>query len=334
MVGKASAVELLPFVTIPGHASSPAVISSLIALAAGVVVLMLSADRVVTSAARLSRRWGVSPILIGALVIGLGTSMPELVVSLIAADPDQALGNVVGSNISNVTLVLGSTAVVATVATSRRILRREGALMFAAVVLLAVFLADDQLGRLEGFLLLLAMVPAVIALTSWAASAPPPDPTFELEELAPRSLRSTPAVAVVGLLALALTIFGAWLLVEGATGVAEEAGLSNAFVGLVLLAVGTSLPELATSLAAARHGQTSLAVGNVLGSNLFNSLVVAGSVGVVRPGMLAAGFAAVSVLMVISAGVAGLLAATGHRVVRWEGALLLGLFVVLLVIVP
>lgn len=309
-------------------------IVSFTSLAVGVVVLTLSADRVVTSAARLSRRWGLSPILIGALVIGLGTSMPELVVSLIAAEPDQALGNVVGSNISNVTLVLGSAALVAPIATSRRLLRREGLLMFGAVLLLAVFLANDALSRIEGAMLLVATVPAVWALAFWARSAPPAEAVAEVSEFVPRSARSTIAVAATGVVALALTILGAWLLVKGAVGVAEEVGLSDAFVGLVLLAVGTSLPELATSLAAARRGESGLAVGNVLGSNLFNSLVVAGSVGLARPGMLAEGFTAVSILMVVSAGIAGVLAATGHRVVRWEGALLLGLFGVLLVLVP
>jgi cation:H+ antiporter len=331
---KASAVRFQPFVTIPGHASSLAVSLSYIALGVGVVILTLSADRLVLSAARLSRRWGLSPILIGAVVIGLGTSIPELVVSLIAADPDKALGNVVGSNISNVTLVLGATAIVAPIATSRRLLRREGLLMFGAVVLLAVFLANDALSRIEGFILVAAMVPAVLALVSWARSAPPAEAIAEVAEFAPRSARSTMAVAASGLVALALTIFGAWLLVEGAVGVAEEIGLSDAFVGLVLLAVGTSLPELATSLAAARRGESGLAIGNVLGSNLFNSLVVAGTVGIVRPGVLDAGFTAVSILMVASAGIAGVLAATGHRVVRWEGALLLGLFGALLLLVP
>lgn len=331
---KASAVRFEPFVTILGHASGPAVITSLISLVVGAVVLTFSADRVVTSAARLSRRWGLSPILIGALVIGLGTSIPELVVSLVATDTDQALGNVVGSNISNVTLVLGATALIATIATSRRVLRREGLLMFAAVVLLALFLSDDSLSRIEGAILLGAMIPAVVAVGLWARRAPAQQTVTEIEELAPRVPQSTPAVAAVGVAALAMTILGAWVLVEGATGVAEELELSNAFVGLVLLAVGTSLPELATSLAAARRGQTGLAVGNVLGSNLFNSLVVAGSVGLARPGTLDSGFASVSILMVASAGIAGVLAATGHRVVRWEGALLLGLFVVLLAIVP
>lgn len=181
---------------------------------------------------------------------------------------------------------------------------------------------------------MVAMVPAILALSSWARTAPPAEAMAEVAEFAPRSVRSTMAVAVTGAVALVLTVLGAWLLVEGAVGVAEEVGLSDAFVGLVLLAVGTSLPELATSMAAARRGESGLAIGNVLGSNLFNSLVVAGTVGILRPGTLDAGFTAVSILMVASAGVAGVLAATGRRVVRWEGALLLGLFGVLLLLVP
>jgi len=159
---------------------------SLSLLLAGLLLLTLSADRFVLAAARLSRAWGLSPVLIGALVIGLGTSAPELLVSVLGAargELDIAVGNVVGSNVSNVTLVLGTAALVGPVASRVTTIRREGALMFGAVTVLAVLLWDLRVGRIEGLALMAGMAAAAWLLTRWARSEPPETPRDGDEEI-------------------------------------------------------------------------------------------------------------------------------------------------------
>jgi cation:H+ antiporter len=302
---------------------------SVVFLLAGLVMLTLAADRFVLAAARLSRAWGLSPILIGALVIGFGTSAPELLVSVLAAvrgELDIAAGNVVGSNVANLTLVLGATALVAPIASRITTIRREGLVMFVAVSVLAVFLWDRQFGRIEGLTLFSGMTVAGWLLVRWARQdAGRAEP--EGEEKDYRSYILARRELIFGIGSLVLTLIGADLLVRGASGLADDLGISSAFVGLVIVSVGTSLPELATALAAARRNQTDLVLGNVVGSNLFNSLFVIGSAILAGPGQVAGTFGPAIVFMVCSAAVAGVFAFTGRAVVRWEGAVLLTVFV-------
>jgi cation:H+ antiporter len=277
---------------------------------------------------------GLSPILVGALVIGLGTSAPEMLVSALAAargEIDLALGNVVGSNTANLTLVLGSTALVTPIISRLRTVRREGALMFLAMAVFAVLLWNLELSRLESGGLLLAMVVAAVLLILWANSDSRSGhaPVTVDEDEWKGSLR--PEIWL-GIGTLALTLLGADLLVRGASGLADDLGISSAFVGLVIVSVGTSLPELATALAAARRGQTDLVLGNVLGSNLFNTLAVAGIAGLVGPGLADETFHNAVVLMVIAGALAGFFAVTGRRIDRWEGAMLLILFLAFVVV--
>jgi cation:H+ antiporter len=303
------------------------VLISVALLLTGLVFLTLAADRFVLSAARLSRSWGLSPVLIGALVIGLGTSAPELLVSILAAargELDIAAGNVVGSNVSNVTLVLGATALVAPIASKVRTIRREGVVMFAAVVLLAVFLWNLELNRIEGAVLIAGMLAAAWLLVRWARLDGVEEE--EGEERPYRSWVSTRRELAFGLGSLALTLLGADLLVRGAVRLAADIGISSAFVGLVIVSVGTSLPELATALAAARRNETDLVLGNIVGSNLFNSLMVTGTAALVGPGEVGEAFGDALVFMIGSAFVAGMFAASGRKVVRWEGAVLAAVF--------
>ena len=297
---------------------------SLALVAIGLVVLVVASDRVVVSAVRISLRLGVSTVLIGALIVGLGTSIPELLVSSIAAAQDSldvAAANVVGSNAANVTLVLGAAAVLAPVAAPLHNLRRETPLMVLAVGALAFVIFDDRVTRTEAIALLAGLVVALILLIVWSRSNPP-----EVEE-DEEALESSPALEFVyGLIAIAATVAGAKILLDGALDIGERLDWPATFLGL-LLGVGTSLPELATAMAAARRKESDLVLGNVIGSNIFNSLAVAGTAGLVGPGLLA-DFDGVAIWGMLAAVLLAVVAMiTGRKISRLEGLLLLGVFV-------
>ena len=240
---------------------------------------------------------------------------------------DVAMANVTGSNVANVTLVLGAAAVAAPIMSRTLILRREGVLMLLAVAGLATVLWDGVVHRWEGGLLLGGMVVALVLLIRW--SAKDPDGVIELDEDA--GAHSVPIEMLIGLAALAVTIFAARLLLNGALDLGERFGLGEAFLG-VMLGVGTSLPELATTLAAVRRHESDLVIGNVLGSNLFNSLAVAGAAAVARPGVLLdLGRPALVVMMAVVM-LAGAFAWNDRRIVRREGIILLVIFVVFAVL--
>jgi cation:H+ antiporter len=303
------------------------VIVAVVLLAIGLALLTLGADRFVVAAARLAGAWGLSSVLIGALVVGLGTSAPELLVSSLAAargEVDLALGNVVGSNTANVTLVLGMAALFTPIASRLRTVRREGLAMFVAVTVMAILLWNLRLDRVEALGLTVGLVVALGLLVWWSrrddAEGRGPDLS------APQWHGPVGREIVVGLFTLGMTLAGADLLVRGAVRLAEEVGLSSAFVGLVIVSIGTSLPELATSIAGARRGETDLVLGNVLGSNLFNTLGVAGIAGLIHPGSVDPGFRIALGFMVVSGLAAGLFAVSGRKIVRWEGAVLLAAF--------
>ncbi len=303
----------------------------------GLVLLTAGADRFVLSAARLSRLWGLSPILIGALVVGMGTSAPEFLVSIVAAAGgglDLAVGNVIGSNVANLSLVLGATALVTPMVGHIRTLRREGLLVMVAVALLAGLAWNRSLTTTEGIILLVAMLVAAALLVKWAHldAGDTATVTAELDEMTYDAGRPNPRFEIiVGLVALTATLGGAEMLVRGAQAIAQELELSEGFIGLTLVALGTSLPELATALAAARRRENDLVVGNLLGSNLFNSLAVAGSAAVVGGGVLTAGFSTGLLFMLGVAAFAGILTATGNKLVRWEGFALLVVYLAFVV---
>ncbi|MDJ0924298.1 MAG: sodium:calcium antiporter [Acidimicrobiia bacterium] len=296
----------------------------------GLILLMGASDRFVESAVRLARTLGVSIVLIGALIVGLGTSLPELLVSAIASidgNIDVAMANVTGSNVANVTLVLGAAAAVAPIMSRTLILRREGVLMFVAVTALAAVLWDGTVYRWEAALLLLGMAATLVLLVKWSASDP--DGIIELDD--DEEAHSILGELIIGFAALAVTVFAARLLLNGALDLGERFGLGEAFLG-VMLGVGTSLPELATTMAAVRRHESDLVIGNVLGSNLFNSLAVAGAAGVVGPGILIDLARPALVVMVAVVVVAGGFAWNDRRLVRREGIALLVIFLVFAVL--
>lgn len=303
----------------------------------GLVLLTAGADRFVLAAARLSRVWGLSPILIGALVVGMGTSAPEFLVSVVAAAGgglDLAVGNVIGSNVANLSLVLGATALVAPLAGHIRTLRREGLLMAAAVALLVGLTWNRSLTTVEGVILIGAMLGAATLLVRWARLDVEDTATViaELDEMTYDAGRPNPRFEIiVGIVALIATLGGAEMLVRGAQTIARELNLSEGFIGLTVVAFGTSLPELATALAAARRREHDLVVGNLLGSNLFNSLAVAGGAAVIGGGALTAEFSTGLLFMLGVAAFAGILTATGNKLVRWEGFALIAVYLAFVV---
>ena len=294
------------------------------ALLAGLVLLTVAADRFVLGAARLSAALRVSPVVIGALVIGAGTSAPELLVTVLAAvqgSSDLAVGNLVGSNSANIGLVLGAAALVAPVAVGHATLRREVPLMLLAVVAFAVVAADGTLGRVDGTVLLVLGLAAIGAVVAFARADQRGAAALAV---APSEPAWRPALlALAGLLG---TIAGAQLLVTGASGLARTLGVGEAVIGLTVVAVGTSLPELVTAVAAARRREADLVVGNVLGSNLFNSLPVAGVAGVLGAAGLEPALGPALVGMVGICALAAVFLVTGRRLARVEGAVLLALF--------
>lgn len=313
----------------------------IIRLVAGMLALIYAADRVVRSAVTISRAFEVSAVLIGAVVVGFGTSVPEFVVSGLAAvegELDLAVSNVVSSNTANVTLVLGAAAVVSALATSRHVIRREGLMMLGAVLVLAVVLLEGRLLVIEGFVLIALLAGALYLMVRWAGDDPS-DVATAVEEFEPdydiadrdgidadEWRRIVGREIIVGVVALIVTVAAAQFMLAGLLGVGEELGLSVVFMGLIS-GVGTSLPELAAAIAAARQRQSELALGNVLGSNVFNSLGVIGFTAILSPGVLGDVTPIFLAVMVAASVVAGVFAYSGRRIQRLEGLVLLLAFV-------
>ena len=310
------------------------VIISVAALLTGLALLAWAADQLVLGASRLAIALRVSAVLIGALVIGVGTSAPEILISALAAAEGSvsiAAGNIVGSNIANVALVIGVAALIAPLRVSSHTLRRQAPLSAFAVIAFAIAL-QGGLTLLSGVLLLLA-VPLVVGWIVRSADRERAEVEAEAQAVASSDTRLRGEVirTVLALLGLAA---GAQLVVTGAERITLEAGLDEGFVGLTLVAVGTSLPELVTAIQATRRRQPDLIVGNVLGSNIFNSLLAGGLIAVIAPGRLAdpalTGLAAIA--MVATALVTWLFLATDRQLTRREGTLLLGGYLALLAV--
>jgi cation:H+ antiporter len=309
----------------------------------GLIALIYAADRLAKSAVRISRAFGVSVIFIGAVVVGFGTSVPEFVVSALAAlegELDLAVSNVISSNISNATLVLGAAALITPIVARRRVIKREGALMFASVAVLAALLANGWLDAWEGFLLLALLGVAIWLMIRWSSS----DPDAVLDEVGdtdesgdadgPTDIavwrKEVGKEILIGVGALIVTVIAADFLLDGVIGVGVHFGFSTLVLGLIT-GVGTSLPELAAGVAAARNREPELVLGNVLGSNIFNSLGVVGLAAVLGPGELLAITVPLLAIMVGAVFVAGLFALTGRRITRIEGGILLVAFVAFVV---
>ncbi len=247
------------------------------------MVLVWSADRFVLGAASVARNFGVTPLVVGLTIVGFGTSAPEMLVSAIAAgagSPDLSVGNVIGSNITNFGLVLGTAALIAPMDVVGTVLRRElPILIICMLVATLLVVIDGELDRIDGVILLTGLVVMMVWIVRLGLRSQDPDTHEEV----PDPLPTGKAVGwiVVG---LSLLLASSRLLVWGAEGLARNLGVPELVIGLSIVAIGTSLPELAASVMAARRGENEIAVGNVVGSNMFNILGVLALPGLIAPG--------------------------------------------------
>ena len=301
--------------------------------ALGLTVLVVGADVLVRGASRLAVSFGVSPLVVGLTVVAFGTSAPEMAVSVgsaLAGSPDRALGNVVGSNICNVLLILGISALITPLLVDEQIIRQEIPIMIGVSALLVVMALDGHLGLVESivlFALVIAYTVFLIVQSRRASKAVQEEFGTDL----PTSAWDRHWAVQVGLIAtgLVMLIVGADWLVEAAVAFARAFGVSDLVVGLTVVAVGTSMPEIATSIVAAMRGQRDIAVGNVVGSNIFNILAVLGASGIASGTglpvseaarnfdlwvMLAVAFACLPIMI------------TGREIARWEGGVFLAYY--------
>jgi cation:H+ antiporter len=311
-------------------------ILTVVLLLAGFVLLVLGGEVLVRGASGIAASLGMSPLLVGLTVVSFATSSPELAVSVDAAlsgTPELALGNVIGSNIANILLILGLAALMTPMLVRSQLVRLDIPVMIALSLALLLFALDGTISTLDGALLLGALVAYVVLAIrvgrrsteseAEVAMAPQEEP----EEVARRPLGWNVALVVAG---IALLVAGANWLVESASAIAASLGISDLVIGLTVVAVGTSLPELATSIIAAARGQRDLAVGNVVGSNIFNIGAVLGLSAVVVPAGIPVADAAIGFDIPIMLAVAVALLPvvfTGLAVARWEGGVFVAYYV-------
>ena len=306
-------------------------------LIAGLVLLVAGAEVLVRGAAKLAAQFGIPPLIIGLTVVAFGTSAPETAVSVQAAlngSGDIAIGNVLGSNIANVLLILGMTSLIAPLIVSRQLIRLDVPIMIGASLVTYALAWDGSLSRLDGALLFSAVVGYTLFLISSsrrASAAAAADDEFAkefgLDETPkPYATLINAALVVVGLV---LLVTGSNFLVEGAVSLARALGLSELVIGLTVIAIGTSLPELATSILAAIRGERDIAVGNIVGSNIFNLLCVLGLASLVSPAAISVASSALAFdfPVMIAVAVACLpIFFTGYAINRWEGLLFLAYY--------
>ena len=303
--------------------SDPTTLVAVIEDIVGLVLLTRAADMFVDGAVAAAVVTQVSPVVVGAVIVGFGTSAPELLVSGIAAangDVDLGVGNIVGSNVANLTLVLGSAALIVPILVTRPVLAREAPLSLLSVLLFAA-LTIGGLAVWEGVLLLVVLV----LVLSWVVFGGQEDSVEELDVVGQMTLPRSLLLTLVGLVG---TLAGAQLMVWGATAIADDLGVSGGFIGFTLVAIGTSLPELVTAIAAARKQETELILGNLLGSNMFNSLAVGGVIAIVGASTLEDELMRTYgiVAMVVVATLAWFFMAFRKRVTHREALVLLGVY--------
>ena len=304
------------------------------AILAGFLLLIWSADRFIVGAAATARNLNVSPLIIGLTIVGFGTSAPEMLVSAIASlngNPGLAVGNAIGSNITNITLVLGTAALIMPLNVHSRILRKELPLLLVAMLLALTLLQDDNLGRTDGLILLSMLMLLLWWMTGQAMRNRNTDPMdLEYSKELPSGMPMPRAIFWL-LLGLVVLIGSSKLLVIGAVNIAAAFGVSDLVIGLTVVAIGTSLPELATSIAGALKNEHDIVIGNIVGSNLFNTLAVLGIPGLLSPARLDAGVLDRDIPTVFVLTIALVIMAYGFRgpgrINRFEGSILLTGFV-------
>ncbi len=304
------------------------------ALVFGLVLLVGGAEALVKSASKLAATVGISPLVIGLTVVAFGTSAPELAVSLQASmsqQTDIALGNVVGSNICNVLLILGISAMIAPLVVAQQLIRLDVPIMIGVSALVMLFGWDGRIGRSDGVILFLGGIAYTLFLLYQSRQEKDPAVQDEYAQFERRSHSSKETGLNIGLLigGLGMLIAGSQMLIYSAVAIATRLGVSQLIIGLTVVAVGTSLPELATSVAASLRGESDIAVGNVIGSNIFNILVVLGLSSAVSPSGTAVSPTAIAFDIPVMIAVAVLclpICITGNKISRREGGLLLSYY--------
>lgn len=257
----------------------------IVALVAGIAILVWSADKFVDGAVGVAKFCGMSTLLIGMVVVGFGTSAPEMVVSALSAlqgNPELALGNAFGSNIANIALILGFTALITPLVVQRTVLKKDLPLLIGVTALSILLVADGNVSRMNG-VAFLAVFFAVMGYNIWSEVRKSKAAESTVPEEDGGEAMSLGKSIFWLLLGLVLLVVSSKMLVWGAVEIARSLGMSDLLIGLTIVAIGTSLPELASSIAAARKGEDDLAVGNIIGSNLFNTLMVVGIAATINP---------------------------------------------------
>ncbi|HMO58885.1 MAG TPA: calcium/sodium antiporter [Roseiflexaceae bacterium] len=297
----------------------------------GLVLLIVGAEALVRGAARIAVALGITPLVVGLTVVAFGTSAPELAVgvqSAYAGKPDLAIGNVIGSNIANILLILGLTAAIIPLTVQRQLIRIDVPIMIGASIVMAIMSIDGVINRFDGLLLVVALVGYVIFTIhqSRAAQNMQAGDDLGFDPVPPRSARTwlfNLGLCVVG---LGLLVQGANWIVDGAVAFARLLGVDELIIGLTIIAVGTSLPEIATSVLASLRGQRDMAVGNAIGSNIFNIFSVLGVTALVAPAGVGVADAAIAfdlpVMLVVALACLPIFL-RGGRIDRWEGVLFL-----------
>lgn len=289
----------------------------------GIVVVLKSADWLTNGAVGLATKLGISQIVIGLTIVAIGTSMPEFFVSIVSAikgTPDLAVGNIVGSNIFNVLLIVGVAATVAPIAIQRATVRRDIPIAIVASIMLTFMMLDDNISRIDALILFAAFI-AFIWITLRNSKNDANEKDASTEKVIP-TWKSVLFI-IFGLVGLVL---GSNIFVDNTSSLAHGWGISDAVIGLTIVAGGTSLPELATSAVAARKGDSGIAIGNVLGSNVFNILMILGLTGIISPMHIQNITYIDMAVMVISMALFWLFSFTKLRVERWEGCVLIACF--------
>jgi cation:H+ antiporter len=257
------------------------------AVISGFAILVWGSDRFITGAAAIARNLGVSPLLIGLTIVGFGTSAPEVLVSTMASmqnNPGLAIGNALGSNIANIALILGITALVAPLTVQSNTLKREFPMLLAVCLLAMLLMLDGTLNRLDGLILLIALVLVLYGMVRIGISSRSSDPmNVDYDAEIPEDM-STGMATTWFLLGLVLLLVSSRMLVWGAVNIAQAFGVSDLIIGLTIVALGTSLPELAAGITSALKNEHDIAIGNIIGSNMYNLLAVLPMPGLIAPG--------------------------------------------------
>ena len=313
------------------------ILLSVMAIIIGFGLLVWGAERFVHGAAAIAQNFGVSPLIIGLTVVGIGTSAPEILISIVAAyqgNPALAVGNALGSNITNIALVLGITAIVIPLTVKSETLRREYPIMFIIMLVALMLVMDNHLGQMDGVILISGLFVMLYWMIQQGKKQKRDPMEKEFEQEIPDI--STQKALIWFFIGLVLLIVSSRGLVWGSVNIAKAAGISDLVIGLTIIAIGTSLPELAASIVSALKKEPDIAIGNIIGSNMFNLLVVFGIPGLMSPHTIDSAILERDFPFMIGLSIALFMTAYGFkgegRINRYEGGLLLGGYIAYMVV--